>query len=71
MAVNKPKRRFRSQDWFDDPARMDMVALYLERYMNTALRRRSSAPAGRSSASRNRAAISTLATACISNWRSG
>jgi len=34
MAFGKPKRRFRSQDWFDDPARMDMVALYLERYMN-------------------------------------
>jgi dihydroxy-acid dehydratase len=30
-------RRFRSQDWFDDPERMDMVALYLERYMNSGL----------------------------------
>jgi xylonate dehydratase len=28
------KRRFRSQDWFADPARSDMVALYLERFMN-------------------------------------
>ncbi|NKJ02894.1 IlvD/Edd family dehydratase [Novosphingobium sp. SG707] len=27
-------RRFRSQDWFADPARSDMVALYLERFMN-------------------------------------
>lgn len=26
--------RFRSQDWFADPARSDMVALYLERFMN-------------------------------------
>jgi len=35
MASDKPKRRFRSRDWFDNPARMDMVALYLERYMNS------------------------------------
>ncbi|MDB5748364.1 MAG: dihydroxy-acid dehydratase, partial [Massilia sp.] len=30
---NKP-RRFRSQDWFDNPDRIDMTALYLERFMN-------------------------------------
>jgi xylonate dehydratase len=30
----KHARRFRSQDWFADPARSDMVALYLERFMN-------------------------------------
>ncbi|WP_068093603.1 IlvD/Edd family dehydratase [Novosphingobium rosa] len=30
----QPARRFRSQDWFADPARSDMVALYLERFMN-------------------------------------
>jgi dihydroxyacid dehydratase/phosphogluconate dehydratase len=29
---NKP--RFRSQDWFDNPERIDMTALYLERFMN-------------------------------------
>ncbi|MDE2183492.1 MAG: dihydroxy-acid dehydratase family protein [Alphaproteobacteria bacterium] len=29
-----PKKRFRSRNWFDDPTRMDMVALYLERWMN-------------------------------------
>jgi xylonate dehydratase len=28
------ERRFRSQDWFADPERSDMVALYLERFMN-------------------------------------
>jgi xylonate dehydratase len=28
------RRRFRSRDWFADPARSDMVALYLERFMN-------------------------------------
>ena len=28
------QRRFRSADWFADPARSDMVALYLERFMN-------------------------------------
>ena len=33
MTENTP-RRFRSQDWFADPARSDMVALYLERFMN-------------------------------------
>src|SRR5215475_12208936 len=32
-----PKRRFRSRDWFDDPAHLDMVALYLERFMNYGL----------------------------------
>jgi len=30
----QPQRRFRSRDWFDDPARIDMVAIYLERFMN-------------------------------------
>jgi len=30
-------KRLRSQDWFDDPARSDMVALYLERFMNYGL----------------------------------
>jgi len=29
-----PARPFRSRDWFADPARSDMVALYLERFMN-------------------------------------
>lgn len=37
MAHDKPKKRFRSRDWFDDPTRMDMVALYLERWMNSGL----------------------------------
>ncbi len=27
-------RRLRSRDWFDNPERMDMTALYLERFMN-------------------------------------
>ncbi len=30
----KVKRRFRSQDWFDNPDHIDMTALYLERFMN-------------------------------------
>jgi dihydroxyacid dehydratase/phosphogluconate dehydratase len=34
VAEDKPARRFRSRDWFDDPARSDMTALYLERFMN-------------------------------------
>jgi dihydroxy-acid dehydratase len=33
--MDKAKKRFRSRDWFDDPARVDMVALYLERWMNS------------------------------------
>jgi dihydroxy-acid dehydratase len=31
---DRPARRFRSRDWFDDPERMDQTALYLERFMN-------------------------------------
>jgi dihydroxy-acid dehydratase len=34
MSQEKSKRRFRSQDWFDNPERIDMTALYLERFMN-------------------------------------
>jgi len=33
----QPQRRFRSRDWFDDPKHLDMVALYLERFMNYGL----------------------------------
>lgn len=32
-----PVRPFRSRDWFADPARSDMAALYLERFMNYGL----------------------------------
>ena len=32
--VQTPKRRLRSQDWFDNPDHLDMTALYLERFMN-------------------------------------
>jgi xylonate dehydratase len=31
---HSPARPFRSRDWFADPGRSDMVALYLERFMN-------------------------------------
>jgi xylonate dehydratase len=34
MTRREPARRFRSRDWFADPARSDMTALYLERFMN-------------------------------------
>ena len=37
MTDAKPARRLRSRDWFDDPANVDMTALYLERYMNFGL----------------------------------
>ncbi|MDH4441215.1 MAG: dihydroxy-acid dehydratase family protein [Rhizobium sp.] len=30
----QPKRRLRSQDWFDNPDHLDLTALYLERFMN-------------------------------------
>jgi dihydroxy-acid dehydratase len=33
----QPQRRFRSRDWFADPKHLDMVALYLERFMNYGL----------------------------------
>ncbi len=33
----KPERRLRSRDWFDNPERWDMTALYLERFMNYGL----------------------------------
>jgi len=32
--TRRPVRRFRSQDWFDNPDHIDMTALYLERFMN-------------------------------------
>ncbi len=35
--IRLPRRRFRSRDWFDDPKHLDMVALYLERFMNYGL----------------------------------
>ena len=31
------KRRFRSQEWFDAPGRVDQAAIYLERFMNYGL----------------------------------
>ena len=35
-----PKRRLRSQDWWDDYKEPDMTALYLERYLNFGLTRK-------------------------------
>jgi dihydroxy-acid dehydratase len=37
MTVPKSPRPLRSRAWFDDPANIDMTALYLERYMNFGL----------------------------------
>ncbi|MBX5461395.1 MAG: dihydroxy-acid dehydratase family protein [Steroidobacteraceae bacterium] len=34
---SQPPPRFRSRDWFDDPAHLDLVALYLERFTNYGL----------------------------------
>jgi dihydroxyacid dehydratase/phosphogluconate dehydratase len=35
--TRQPVRPFRSREWFADPARSDMTALYLERFMNYGL----------------------------------
>lgn len=35
MNTQEPKRRLRSQDWFDNPDHIDLTALYLERFMNS------------------------------------
>ena len=37
MTAKTPRRPFRSREWFADPARSDMTALYLERFMNYGL----------------------------------
>jgi xylonate dehydratase len=34
MNDTRARRRFRSQEWFDNPNNPDMTALYLERYLN-------------------------------------
>jgi len=34
ISMTNVARRFRSQDWFDNPDHIDMTALYLERFMN-------------------------------------
>ena len=39
MSQSEYKYRFRSQQWFDNPANPDMTALYLERYLNFGLTR--------------------------------
>ena len=39
MSQSESKFRFRSQQWFDNPANPDMTALYLERYLNFGLTR--------------------------------
>ncbi|MGA1537959.1 MAG: IlvD/Edd family dehydratase [bacterium] len=39
MSQSKSNTRFRSQEWFDNPANPDMTALYLERYLNFGLTR--------------------------------
>ncbi|MBT9550889.1 MAG: dihydroxy-acid dehydratase family protein [Hydrogenophaga sp.] len=35
--IKTPRRPFRSREWFADPQRSDMTALYLERFMNYGL----------------------------------
>lgn len=35
MSQTKPARPFRSREWFADPDRIDMTAVYLERFMNS------------------------------------
>jgi dihydroxy-acid dehydratase len=40
MSQSESQCRFRSQEWFDNPANPDMTALYLERYLNFGLTRK-------------------------------
>jgi len=37
MSGSDTPKRLRSRDWFDDPERIDMSALYLERFMNSGI----------------------------------
>ncbi len=39
MAGDQPRKKFRSQEWFDNPDNPGMTALYLERYLNFGLTR--------------------------------
>ena len=39
MADTRAHKRFRSQEWFDNPNNPGMTALYLERYQNQAYTR--------------------------------
>ena len=39
MSAAEPRRKFRSQEWFDNPDNPGMTALYLERYLNFGLTR--------------------------------
>ncbi|RUM98844.1 dihydroxy-acid dehydratase [Pseudaminobacter arsenicus] len=39
MAVGSKRKKFRSQEWFDNPDNPGMTALYLERYLNYGLTR--------------------------------
>ena len=32
--MDAPARKLRSANWFDNPDNVDMMALYLERYLN-------------------------------------
>ena len=34
MKCTKAKKKFRSQEWFDNPNNPGMTALYIERYQN-------------------------------------
>ena len=39
MSDPRTRRKFRSQEWFDNPDNPGMTALYLERYLNYGLTR--------------------------------
>ena len=67
MAGQTTKKKFRSQEWFDNPDNPDMTALYLERYLNYGLTRGSCSRASRSSASPRPAPTCRPATATTSS----
>ena len=41
MKCTKAKKKFRSQEWFDNPNNPGMTALYIERYQNQEFTRES------------------------------
>ncbi len=67
MSDTRANKRFRSQEWFDNPNNPGMTALYLERYQNQEYTRDELQGERRSSASRRPAATLRPATRSMSS----
>jgi hypothetical protein len=63
----RAKRRYRSQEWFDNPNNPGMTALYLERYQNQSFTQGELQADARSSASRRPGRTSCPATRSTSS----